>query len=180
MTLLVKRARWPERREAWRAESAAPDIMRARWPERREALRRMSGFTLFELLVVLAIMALVAGLLPQATAVVPGFRFRAAVRELAAGLRLAQTRAVLGGEPVAILLDPGARHWQASGEAPRHLPAAIERLEVEIAGLAEDAGTRLLFLPDGSARAATLRLAGGGRQAVLRIAWIGGRVSFDE
>jgi general secretion pathway protein H len=142
--------------------------------------RRNAGFTLFELLVVLAILALVAGLLPQATAAMPSFRFRAAARELAAGLRLAQTRAVVGGEPVAIALDADAHLWQASGEPPRRLPAGIERLEAEIAGIPAEAGIRLLFLPDGSATAATLRLAGGGRQAVLHIAWIGGRISFDE
>ena len=140
----------------------------------------MSGFTLFELLVVLAIMALVAGLLPQATAAMPGFRFRAAARELAAGLRLAQARAVVGGEPVAIVLDAGTHLWQASGEPPRRLPDAIEQLAAKIAGVPAEAGIRLLFLPDGSATAATLRLAGSGRQAVLRIAWIGGRISFDE
>jgi general secretion pathway protein H len=178
MTSPADRARWPARRKARRPEPAAPDL-RAR-PWRSGHRRQAAGFTLFELLVLLAILALVAGLLPQATAAVPGFRFRAAVRELAGGLRLAQARAVLGGAPVDFLLDPAAQLWQASGEAPRRLPAAIERLEAEIAGLPADAGPRLRFLPDGSASAATLRLQGGGRRAVLRIAWIGGRVSVDE
>jgi hypothetical protein len=56
---------------------------------------------------------------------------------------------------------------------------AIERRQEEVAGQLQGTGARLLFLHS-SASAPALRLQGGGRQAVLRIAWIGGRVSFDE
>ena len=55
-----------------------------------------------------------------------------------------------------------------------------EGLEAELASLADAPEPSLVFLPDGSATAATLHLRGAGRQAVLRIAWIGGRVQLDD
>lgn len=141
--------------------------------------RREAGFTLLELLVVLAILALLAGLLPVAASGLPGLRFRADARAMAAALRTAQARAMVTGLPVDVAFDPAARLWQVGAAAPQPWPRGIEALELRVAGL-PDAPARLLFLPDGSATAAVLRLAGGGRRAVLRIAWLGGRVQLDE
>ena len=65
------------------------------------------GFTLFELLVVLAIMGLIAGLaVPRLAQGRPGQEAKLAASELVSSLREARSRAVSENRDVAFRLDP--------------------------------------------------------------------------
>lgn len=64
------------------------------------------GFTLFELLVVMVIISLIAALvMPQMTASLPGVRLKSAARAVAASLRYARSRAVYESTPYVAIFD---------------------------------------------------------------------------
>jgi prepilin-type N-terminal cleavage/methylation domain-containing protein len=64
------------------------------------------GFTLFELLVVMLIISLIAALvMPQTAASLPGVRLKSAARAVAASLRYARSRAVYESTPYVAIFD---------------------------------------------------------------------------
>ncbi len=117
-----------------------------------------SGFTLMEMLVVIAIMGLVLTM-------VAGFRqphsqwleTQTAARQVAEAMRDARGEAITEGHPVAPVL-------------PR-LPASVA-----IAVQAPPGG--IVFAPDGSASGGRILLTGGGQIAVS-VDWLTGRVATD-
>jgi general secretion pathway protein H len=65
-----------------------------------------SGFTLFELLVVILIISLISALvMPQMTASLPGVRLKSSTRAVAASLRYARSRAVYESTPYIAIFD---------------------------------------------------------------------------
>ena len=86
------------------------------------------GFTLFELLVVLALLALVAVMVPpMLTRGFPATSLKAAAREVAAGLRQTRGRAIGRNTEVAFTVDVDARSYRIGDEgAVRALPRALE------------------------------------------------------
>jgi type II secretion system protein H len=86
-----------------------------------------AGFTLLELLVVLAILALAAAIaLPTLTSPSDGVRLRSAAGEIAAALRAARAAAIARNGEVAVMIDADRRSLEVEG-----LPA--RRFSVDIA-----------------------------------------------
>src|SRR5712671_6897768 len=94
---------------------------------------RCGGFTLIELLVSLAVLglalALIAGYKPPWSR---GLGIQATAGELAEGLRLARSEAILTNRPVAFDLDLIGHRYRVGTAAPRRLPAdlSIELLTI--------------------------------------------------
>jgi general secretion pathway protein H len=83
-----------------------------------------SGFTLFELLVVMSIISLIAALvMPQMTASLPGVRLKSTTRAVAASLRYARSRAVYESTPYVAIFD-SARKFLAVEPIATPLDAA--------------------------------------------------------
>jgi general secretion pathway protein H len=124
------------------------------------AKRGQGGFTTIELLVVMATIALLAGLATPLYAVVAdAVRFRTAARGIAAELREARGIALRTGEPVAIAFDPGGQGYGLAGTARWvSLPGDLA-LRWTPGPLAGEAG-HLAFFPDGSSSGGELWLAG--------------------
>ncbi|WP_158258285.1 GspH/FimT family pseudopilin [Rhodopila globiformis] len=128
-------------------------------PRRGEA-----GFTLIEMIVVIAIVGLVAGLVlirqPWTSA---GFERQATQRALADALHLARSRAIAQGRNVSILT--GAAGFSVDGGPVRALPAH-EALSA----------SRIVFMPDGGSSGGTIVLAAGQKRIAMTVNWLTGRV----
>jgi general secretion pathway protein H len=123
-----------------------------------------AGFTLIEIIVVIVIMALVAGLVlvrqPWHSA---GLNADATIRTLTNALRLARSRAIAQDRDVAVITASGG--FSVDGGAAWALPP-------------EQALTpsRMVFTPDGGSTGGTILLAAGQRRIAVDVNWLTGRV----
>ena len=89
-------------------------------------MRRNSGFTLFELLVVLAIVSLVAAFaVPQFWAAIPGVELRQTASSVASTLRSARSQAILKNRDQDFILDGAASTYGLEGGRQSVLAAAV-------------------------------------------------------
>jgi prepilin-type N-terminal cleavage/methylation domain-containing protein len=118
---------------------------------------RMTGFTLIEMLVTLAVAGLIAGIaFPRVQNSMTGLEFRLGAGQVAEGLRTARAEAIRTGEPVALTLQ--GRALVIGAGAPVELPASV----TVTAG--QDAP--VTFYPDGTAEPALYRIISRGSGAV--------------
>lgn len=126
------------------------------------------GFTLIEMIVVMVIMGLVAGLVmvkqPWHSA---GLNTDATVRALTNALRLARSRAIAQDRMVAV--DTAAGGFSVDGGAAWVLPQQ-EFLSA----------SRVVFTPDGGSTGGTILLAAGARRVAFDVNWLTGRVRARE
>ncbi len=142
---------------------------------------RDAGFSLLELMVALAIMALattVAGVAFSRSSV--GFRFDAAAQELALDLREAQARALRSGRDVALAIDVDKRTYRLQADPAVQLPEQAD-LRVVSAGEAM-AGSipAIIFSPEGGSTGGAITMTLDDRSAIITIDWLTGAVTLAE
>jgi general secretion pathway protein H len=136
---------------------------------RREPYPARPGFTLVEICVVLAILAVALLALPGR--MLPGLRGRAGA---AAALRLADDLAATRAAALAeggmreLRIDPGGRFYRVGGQS-RALPDGAR-----LAG----SGGAVWFFADGSARGGPVSLTDGGRVWRISIDALSGRIAW--
>jgi general secretion pathway protein H len=144
------------------------------------AVHRQGGFTLLEMIVVLVVLSLLAGLVvargPQRSAALD---LRAAAAEMVQALRGARAQAIATNRRTVFRLDLAAHRYAVDGAAPRALPAALGLDMVFAAGQPGEAGA-ISFAPDGSSSGGRIDLSQGGRVVEVDIAWLTGRVTAQE
>jgi general secretion pathway protein H len=119
------------------------------------------GFTLIEMLVVLAVTALMAGLaFPALERALRGQAFESAADATELGLRQTRADAIRSGRPTRFALGPDRRSIVREGGAPVELPAAIA-ITLPTQGVT--------FFGDGTASGGTITLTGSGRTRRLAI-----------
>ena len=131
------------------------------------------GFTLLEMLVVIVLISIAAGLvgfgLQQG---LKAARERQAVGQIVDALRSTRARAIVSGHTARTEFDLHALSFQAPGRPLKHWPAD---LQVTL-HTAEQAGSAVAFYPDGSSTGGNLLLANGTRRWRIDIGWLTGSV----
>lgn len=147
-----------------------------------------SGFTLLELLVVLAIAGgLMALVPPVVSAVVPGTKARVAALDLASDLRAARSQAISGSRTVDIEFDLDKATYAVEGADPNKFPRgmAITMLDFSGYGIESRRAARVLdadkytlrFYADGSANGLRARLGSERSGYLVAVDWVLGRVT---
>ena len=151
-----------------------------------------SGFTLLELLVVLAIAGgLMALVPPLVSAVVPGTKARVAAFDLAASLRDARNRAITQSAAVDVHFDSEKSTYNIAGARAQELPRGMALVLLDSSGY--DIKTRraarfdtapekytLRFQSDGSSNGIKARLGPEDGGFVVAVDWLLSRVTISK
>lgn len=142
---------------------------------------RRGGFTLLEMLAVMAIIALLAGLSTQLVRpAAPHLRLEGAARGLCAALRATRARAISANEEATLVVDLARKSYFSPSVRETLLPAEM-RVQVSVAkdqrDLGENAG--LKFYPSGASSGGDIILEIGGNRATIQVNWLSGTTRCD-
>lgn len=138
------------------------------------------GFTLIEVLAVLAILGLAIGILagrgpPRSVAL----EVRQTANTVAQSLRLARSQAIAVNGDVAFVLDVARRGFRVGDGPWQAIPPALDVGVTAVAGEASSAA-RIVFAPDGGSTGGRIRVAGGAAVRVVVVDWLSGRVTVGD
>ncbi len=138
---------------------------------------RELGFTILELLVVMAILAGVASItFPLVYRAHPEATLRATANHLAGELRAARGYAIKTNQQQTLTLDVGRRiYWVAGRGRPQRIANSVGLDFVTLEKERVDGSqARLRFMPDGSATGGNIVLTSGGHKATVEVDWMTG------
>jgi general secretion pathway protein H len=149
-------------------------------PQTSRAWSTSRGFTLIEMMAVMLIIALVAGLAVSITAGTGRPQLKALALDTAALFRRERTGAILTGHSRVVLLD--GKNRALAGEAgdvvrlPRDVTIDVLGADEVLEGEREV----VRFAPDGAASGAVMRLSREGAGYEIRVNWFTGGVSVEK
>jgi len=145
------------------------------------ATSRNAGFTLLELLVVLAIVSLLAMALPgRMTRGVDPVRAETAAKALAMDLVRTRGQAMASGRQTLFVVDPQSASYRAGAGAPTLLPPGTRiTLLTAVQERQEGSSGAIRFFPDGGATGGQITLLSrSGLERRITVDWLTGHVSF--
>lgn len=141
------------------------------------------GFTLIEVVVVLAILALVTAVaIPYLSRGNASLNSAAATQEIAASLRLARNTAMLRARSEVFTLDTARGVYRAdSSDSPHRLPKGLRLALVTTAAerLSPTVG-HIRFYADGSSDGGGVLLSEGNTRTEILVNWLTGSVSIEK
>ena len=166
---------------------------------RNEHASDAGGFTLLELLVVLALAGLLVALVPASiSAAMPGAELKSAALDLALTLRATRNRAVSTGQQFEVEFSGPEPAYAIAGQHPRDLPRGISLSVVAdesdpfvggwmppstdqfVAAGPKGETQGVQFYPDGSTSGALLELSRAGAGYLITVDWLTGRVTVQR
>jgi len=142
---------------------------------------RQRGVTLLELLIVIALMALIAGIaLPMFGGGVSTTELRSSARQLAAGLRSARSEALSKRHETFLVLDVAGKRFKVGDDPREHkLPAGVTlKLFTAQSDLVDANVGAIRFFPDGGSNGGRITVAAGQRKFDVDVDWLTGRVAI--
>lgn len=140
--------------------------------------RGCHGVTLFELLLVLSILALVTAVTVPMLLRSPTAELRAHAQAIAAGLRRTRDLALTYNRPTVFVVDVNARRFaMGGGRPPYQLPNSIDLvLYTARSELSHDGTGAIRFFPDGSSTGGRITLETQKRHYLVDVEWLTGRI----
>ena len=140
--------------------------------------RREQGMTLLELMVVIMLLSIVAGLFPLAIQrLMPARRLAAAARSLASDILELQSQAAMSGHPLELILEPsGYTLQQIPADGAKHVAWPTDTTVSLKASPDAEASRVLIMYPDGSSSGGELALHTGESRATVSVTAATGRV----
>jgi general secretion pathway protein H len=140
-----------------------------------------SGFTIIELLVVMAVMAMAYALAgPMVSSGATGAELKASARQLAAGLRKARSDAISRRREAVLTVDVEAHQFRLSDD-PRvyQLPKSVAvKLFTAQSELVSGTAGAVRFFPDGGSTGGRITLSARDRNYDVDINWLTGQVAI--
>lgn len=152
-------------------------------PALRRAFHPAGGFTLLELLVVFAILALMAAFAPASLLrMYEAAQYRSTLRDIVSQMGSARLKAQSEGTPARFIVNLQKRTYGVEGQPPHTMPESLKVRAVvaqqEMSADGQELGIR--FLPHGGATGGSvdlIRPSGSGVR--LRVDWFSGRVEQE-
>jgi general secretion pathway protein H len=139
------------------------------------------GYTIIELLVVLAVISLLVAATPAiVSAARPGMRARAETYALADTLRAARTAAIMADAEMIVMFDITNNGYVAPGGKTDYLPTGVEWEFLGQAGISQGDRAEIHFFSDGSSSGGSIRILAAGLDRVITANRLTGRISVDE
>ena len=142
---------------------------------------RQRGLTLLELIIVIALMALLAGVtLPMFGPGVSTSALRSSARQVAAGLRTARSEALAQRRETFLTVDVAGKRFKVDQETVEHkLPDGISiKLFTAQNDLVDNNIGSIRFFPDGGSNGGRITVASGERKFDVDVDWLTGRVAI--
>ncbi len=140
------------------------------------------GMLLIELLVVLAVLAVISTIALPRAHIGRGPSLGLVASDIAAKLRAARSMAIAQNHDVSFALDTDARTYGVAGTgSPQTLPAAID-VSVTTARqyIREAKEAHLVFFSDGTSSGGTIRLADQNQSVAIGVEWLTGAVHIER
>ena len=143
---------------------------------------REAGFTLLELLVVLAILGLLTALVAmRGPSVSHGLAVRSAAAEMTAALRETRQHAIAANRPAEFTLDLAHRTFRGGDHPTVQLPSDLGITILTTTGEVRSAKVvGIRFDPDGSSTGGRIELATETRHIRIGVDWLSGKVSVSS
>jgi general secretion pathway protein H len=141
--------------------------------------RNQAGFTLIELIVVLAVLGLMLALfIGRVTSPSAQMEGRAAAEQVGLALRLARAQAIVSNHPIAFVVDVAQHRYSTVGMLPVQLPPELGVSVETVSGAVLGQRAVIEFLPDGSSTGGRIDISAPGTRFQVGIDWLTGRVTI--